>query len=43
MSTIEVENIAASNEAKEALWLSRVAVTFRKFDPCLIPIFLSDS
>ena len=42
-STIEAEYVAASDAAKEALWLGRLAYTFRQVNYELTPVVHSDS
>ena len=42
-STAEAEYVATSNEAKEALWLSWMACTFRQAQIYSTPIVYSDS
>ena len=37
------EYVAASDAAKEALWLGRLAIMFRQSDPTWTPVVLSDS
>ena len=43
ISTIEVEYLAASDVAKEALWLGRLAHTFRQVGSDLAPVVYNDS
>ena len=42
-STIEAEYLGASDAAQEALWLGRLAVTFRQLDHSWIPVIFSDN
>ena len=42
-STIEAEYVATSDAAKEALWLGRLAHTFRQVHVDSVPVVYSDS